>query len=78
MTDPIHAEPFYARKYYRLIAGVFGIFLVGVGAYVLLGGGTSAALRWLGGIALVLLGGNMAYSAMNSRESWISKVGPLP
>ena len=52
--------------------------MVGVGFYVLLFAGTSIVLRFVAGSALVLFGCNMVVSACKARESWLSKVGPLP
>ena len=78
MTQQRANSPFYAKKLYRLLAGCSGLFLVGVGFYVLLFAGTSIVLRFVAGSALVLFGCNMVVSACKARESWLSKVGPLP
>lgn len=62
----------------RLFAFVFGLFLVGVGAYALLFGQTSAVWRLVGGAVLVLLGGNLLQSSWRGRPSWLARLGPLP
>ncbi len=62
----------------RVFAFVFGLFLVGVGAYILLFGQTTAAWRFGGGGVLALLGGNMLQSSWRGKPSWISHLGPLP
>lgn len=78
MTDQEEGATFHTRTHYRVVAGCFGVFLAGVGVYVLFSGGTSPVLRWISGLALLLLGGDLAYSAFTAKASWLSKVGPLP
>ena len=63
---------------HRLFVGGFGLFLVGVGIYAIFFTGAFAILQFFGGSALVLLGGNMVVSASRARESWLSRLGPLP
>ena len=63
---------------HRLFAGGFGVFLMGVGIYAVFFTGAFAILQLIGGSALVLLGGNMVVSAWRARESWLSRLGPLP
>ena len=69
---------FFARPIYRLLSGVFGLFLVCVGVYALFFTGPLTALTSVGGIGLAALGGNMAISAARAKESWLSRIGPLP
>lgn len=85
IPDPVHlmtgrpsCPPFYARKRYRWLAGIFGLFLIGVGIYAVLLTGGSSMLRFVAGFALGVLGGNMVLSACLGRESWLSRLGPLP
>ncbi|MBB5273789.1 uncharacterized membrane protein HdeD (DUF308 family) [Quisquiliibacterium transsilvanicum] len=63
---------------HRLFLGVFGVLLMGVGLYALFFAGPFTILQLAGGSALVLLGGNMVVSAWRARESWLSRLGPLP
>ena len=62
----------------RGVSAVFGAFLAGVGVYAFLFSG--APLYWVvpGGLALVLLGGNLVYSSCRGKPSWLSRIGPLP
>jgi len=69
---------FYQGLIYRILSGLFGLALIVLGLYISFVLGQIDALRFVGAVALVLLGGNMAYSAYRARESWISKIGPLP
>ncbi|HEY5807792.1 MAG TPA: hypothetical protein VIT67_07475 [Povalibacter sp.] len=78
MTEHRESEPFYARKLYRLLASGFGLFLMGGGFYVLFFSGTTTIPRLVAGSVLVLFGYNMVASAYNAKESWLSRLGPLP
>jgi len=71
-------RPYYARSTYRFATGLFGLFLVGVGFFVLLRATTTAVIRFSSGVVLVVLGGNMVLSSCRGKESWLSRLGPLP
>ena len=62
----------------RLCALVFGLFLVGVGAYALLFGPVSAVWRLVGGAVLMLWGRNLIQASWRGRPSWLARLGPLP
>lgn len=62
----------------RIFSAVFGLFLLGIGLYVLLLGETPDTWRFIGGVVLAVLGGNMLYASYTGKRSWIAKVGPLP
>lgn len=78
MTHQEESQPFYARKLYRFLSSGFGLFLMGIGFYILLFADTSIILRFVVGSVIVLLGINMVVSAYKAKESWLSKLGPLP
>mgnify|MGYP001229670524 CR=1 FL=1 len=78
MKDKRENTPFYARRTYRLLSGSFGAFLVGVGLYALFFEGPLTALRLAASVGLVMFGGNMAASAYAAKQSWLSRIGPLP
>lgn len=78
MDEPKDTKPFHARRGYRLLSGAFGAFLAGVGVYVLVLAGPATALSLAAGFALLLIGGNMVASAYTGKESWLSRIGPLP
>ncbi len=69
---------FHARKVYRLITAVFGLFLAGLGLYVLLFTGNTVVVRFVAGVVLGAFGINMVVSAIKAKESWLSRLGPLP
>jgi putative Mn2+ efflux pump MntP len=62
----------------RIVSAAFGVFLVGVGVYAAFYGVVPRHWAVLGGLVLVLLGGNLVYSAYRDRSSWLSRIGPLP
>lgn len=62
----------------RIFAGLFGLFLLSLGVYVLLLGEVSATWRYIGGLAIVAIGVNAVLGAATGRRPWISRVGPLP
>ena len=78
MTDHRQSTPFYAKRGYRLLTGIVGLCLVGLGIYAMRFAGPSTLWQRLGGAALVLAGANMIVSAYRARESWLSRIGPLP
>lgn len=63
---------------YRVLTAALGLLLIGVGVYALFFADTATVVRLLGGAALVLVGYNMLSSAYQGKESWLSKLGPLP
>ncbi len=78
MIDSRKNQPFYARKLYRIFSGSFGLILTCVGLYSLLFIGPSTIIHFFAGSAIIALGYNMVASACKAKESWLSKLGPLP
>lgn len=75
----MESEPAGAMaKAERVFAAVFGLFLLGIGLYVLVLGEAPAAWRYTGGAVLAALGANLLYASGTGRRSWLSRVGPLP
>lgn len=70
--------PFYARMHYRIVTGVFGLFLFAVGVFALFFADTEPTLRWIAGGVILIFSLNMILSAWRAKESWLSKIGPLP
>ncbi|TXL68912.1 hypothetical protein [Zeimonas arvi] len=77
-TEQGAGKPFHARRTYRLITAALGLLLCGVGACVLILADTAGVVRLAGGAAFVTVGGNMVWSAVTAKESWLSRLGPLP
>ncbi|MDP2134247.1 MAG: hypothetical protein Q8J99_11600 [Sulfuritalea sp.] len=78
MTDPHPSQPFHTGKVYRLLTAGFGLFLSGVGLYAIFFADTATAVRYAGGAVLVLAAYNMVSAACRAKESWLSRLGPLP
>jgi small neutral amino acid transporter SnatA (MarC family) len=78
MADKPAIRPFYTGKLYRLLSAAFGSLLLGAGFYALFFAETQVVVRITGGVALILIGFNMVWSAYKAKESWLSKIGPLP
>jgi hypothetical protein len=70
--------PFYSRPVYRLLSGLFGLCLAGIGIYGLFFAGPSSLLQNFGAGVLVMVGANMVLAAVRAKESWLSRIGPLP
>jgi small neutral amino acid transporter SnatA (MarC family) len=78
MTDRKNVNPYYSRGLYRVVTGIFGLFLAGVGIYVAFFGVVDPVFRFGGGLLFALIGGNAVWSAIQSKESWLSTIGPMP
>lgn len=78
MAEKHPKQAFYAGKTYRIVSAVFGLILLLTGLYALVLAQSPAALRIAGGLGLILLGGNLVWSACKAKESWASRIGPLP
>ena len=68
----------FAGKVYRVLSFLFGLFLMAIGFYGIFLAETSEIWRIVGGVMFVVFGFNMVYSACKAKESWLSKIGPLP
>lgn len=63
----------------RVCSGVFGLFLLGLGLYVLVSEQlVSGVLHYGFSLVLLVLGGNALYSAWQGKDAWLIKIGPLP
>jgi hypothetical protein len=62
----------------KVFVGIFGLFLIGLGLYVLLFGEVSALWRYVGGLAILTIGINAVHGAISDKRPWISRIGPLP
>ncbi|SFI17255.1 hypothetical protein SAMN05216206_1735 [Pseudomonas guineae] len=78
MTEPNEAKPYYKHRLYRLASAVFGLFLMGVGLYVLCFGVVDPAWRIGLGLLIALLGINALWAAIQAKAAWLRKLGPLP
>lgn len=71
-------QPFYAKVYYRVLSSLFGLFLLTLAVLVLSAAEENKLWYMAGFLLLTTLGLNMLWSAIKGKESWVSKIGPLP
>ncbi len=62
----------------RIFSVLFGLLLFGVGIYVLLFNHEFKFWHIIGGMMLALFGSNTLYAAYRNKQSWLSRIGPLP
>ncbi len=63
---------------HRLFTGGLGVVILGSGVYAMRFVSSSGMFQFVGAAVLIVLGVNMVFSAFRARESWMSKIGPLP
>lgn len=78
MNESKQDKPFHSRTVYRLISAALGAVLVGIGLGSLLLGSGYTMFRIAAGLAFFALGIESIWSACKGRESWLSRIGPLP
>jgi putative Mn2+ efflux pump MntP len=66
------------NKAERIFSTLFGLLLFGVGIYIVLFSYDSTLWHLIAGMLLALLGSNMFYAAYRNKQSWLSRIGPLP
>lgn len=74
MTDHQNTNPYYGGHLYRIVWGVFDLFLAGLGIYVVFFGVVTLPIRIGAGLIITLLGANAAWSAIQSKSSWLAKL----
>lgn len=72
-----HIDRYFSGTIYRILSGLFGIFLMIVGIMILCCGVVSPILKLIFGILMTLLGAETVWSAHQSKQSWLAKLGPL-
>jgi hypothetical protein len=61
-----------------LFLATVGLLLIGVGLYGLWLADLGDVLSIIVGSTFTLVGANAVYSACTARQSWLSRIGPLP
>lgn len=77
MADDPDIDRYFSGSVYRVLSGVFGLFLVGVGICVVFFGVVGPLARIGLGLLIALLGAETVWSAIQSRQSWLAKLGPF-
>ncbi|MEO7798782.1 MAG: hypothetical protein ABIY47_13775 [Opitutaceae bacterium] len=70
-------KPSYAGPVYRTLSVLFALTLLGSSFYLLFGQ-RAGALQVIGALSILALGVNLLLAAVRGKESWLSKIGPLP
>lgn len=77
MKDDQDINRYFSGPVYRFLTGLFGIFLVGVGIYVIFFGVVSLPIRISMGLLITVLGAETVWSAIQSKQSWLAKLSPF-
>ena len=78
MIDQKSKPPYFARKPYRTLTGLFGLLLMAIGMFAIFVGGDQILLRVAVGVCILALGCNAVVAAWRAKEPWIARIGPLP
>ena len=68
---------YFSGSIYRLLSGLFGLFLTAVGIYVIFFGVIDPILRLVIGLLITLLGLESIWASVQSKQSWLAKFGPF-
>jgi hypothetical protein len=77
MKDDQDISRYFSGPVYRILSGLFGIFLVAVGIGVIFFGVVSLPIRIGAGLLITLLGAETLWSAIQAKQSWLAKLGPF-
>lgn len=77
VTDDQGANRYFSGSVYRVLSGLFGLFLTGLGIYVVFFGVVDPLIRIGAGLLIALLGADAVWSAIQSKQSWLAKLGPF-
>ena len=77
MTDQQDIDRHFSGSIYRVLSGMFGLFLTAVGIYVVFFGVVDPPLRVGLGVLIAALGAETVWSAIRSKQSWLARLGPF-
>lgn len=77
MKDDPDVQRYFSGSIYRVLSGLFGIFLTGLGVYVVFFGVVDLLIRVGAGLLITLLGVDTVWCAIRSRQSWLARLGPF-
>ena len=77
MTDKQDINRYFSGSIYRILSGLFGVFLTAVGIYVVFFGVVEPLIRVGLGLLIAVLGAETIWSAIRSRQSWLARLGPF-
>jgi hypothetical protein len=77
MKDDQDINRYFSGPIYRILSGLFGVFLVALGIGVIFFGVVSLPIRIGAGLLITLLGAETLWSAIQAKQSWLAKLGPF-
>ena len=77
MADDQDINRYFSGTIYRVLSGLFGLFLIGVGTYTIFFGVVGFFARVSLGLVITVLGAETLWSSVQSKQSWLAKLGPF-
>ena len=77
MKDDQDINRYFSGSVYRVLSGLFGLFLTGVGIYVVFFGVVGLLVNIGAGVIIAILGAETVWSAIQSKQSWLAKLAPF-
>lgn len=77
MADNQEIDRYFSGSIYRVLSGLFGLFLAVLGVYVVFFGVVDLFIRIGAGLLIATLGAETVWSAVRSRQSWLAKISPF-
>ena len=77
MKNEPDIDRYFSGTVYRLLSGLFGIFLVVVGIYAVFFGVVDLSIHIALGLLIAVLGAETVWAAVQARQSWLAQLGPF-
>ena len=77
MKDDPDVSRYFSGSVYRLLSGLFGLFLTVLGVYVVFFGVVDPLIRVGLGLLIALFGAEAVWSSIQSKQSWLARLGPF-
>lgn len=79
MSDDQDINDYFSGTVYRVLSGLFGLFLMGVGIYAIFFGVVGPLARISIGVVVVVtvLGAEALWSSIQSKQSWLARLAPF-
>ena len=77
MNQDQNTNRYFSGSVYRLLSGLFGVFLLVLGIYAVFFGVVDLPIRIVLGVLIAVLGAETIWSAIQSRQSWLAQLGPF-
>ena len=77
MKNPKDTNQYFCGHTYRVLSSLFGIFLTGLGIYAIFFGVVDPLIGAGVGLLIATFGIETIWSAIQSKQSWLAKLGPF-